>query len=182
MYQKRLLILCCLCFFFIIPLKASTTTSPFPPHQQYFKQSRAIFADLSPRVIRYSIVYEQFFAESGSTASAFRIGGFATLSDLAIPIGISTISKRGDNHLEGNFTVVPYINNVNSAFVRDGRTDTQLFLLAGLGYRYQSTHSKWIARLMISPFLFIDPPSSLAVAVETRFSLNFTLGIGLKLD
>lgn len=181
MYRVKLLISCCISFFSLFSLQASNL-SPFPPHQQYFRQSRAIFADLSLRGARYSIAYEQFFAESSSTASAFRIGGFATLSDVAIPVGISVISKRGDNHLEGNVTVMPYINNANSAFVRDGRTDTQLYLLAGLGYRYQSAYSKWIARIIVSPFLFIDPPSSPTVPVQTRASVNITLGIGLQLN
>ncbi|RMG22272.1 MAG: hypothetical protein D6730_16770 [Bacteroidetes bacterium] len=66
-------------------------------------------------------------------------------------------------------------------FKKDGKTDTFLYLVPGLGYRYQPRRGRWLVRVGLHPMLFMDPPSTNIFDVQPSWVLGGSAAVGLRL-
>ena len=62
--------------------------------------------------------------------------------------------------MEGSFTLIPYLNSIQNSVNGDRNLDGQLFIVPGIGYRYQQQRGGIFSKVALSSVLFLDPPSN----------------------
>lgn len=153
-----------------------------PLFAQFATPSHGIYLEVANRAAPYSLNYERTFHAGKQLAWAFRTGVSATSKALAVPLGLHAwTAPRKDHHLEFSLGVQPYIRGFQTLFRADGATDTYLYLVPGIGYRYQAQRTPWFARVAAHPMVFMDPPATNVWEVNPSWMLGASLAVGIRL-
>lgn len=167
--MKRVHIFLSLLFLVYLPSWAQTTGKS------------AFFLEIMSAGISHSINFETGIKTDRSFTYLFRAGISITKDILAIPIGIHAYTTPGDHHFEWSIVAMPHIKHYKTIFRQDGVTDTYLYLVPGLGYRYQPQRSRWFARAAIHPMIEMDPPSTNIFDVDPKLVWGLSAAVGLRL-
>lgn len=125
----------------------------------------------------YSVNYDRIFIQKAKFVLSYRIG-FSVLEDaVAMPVGINLITGKGNSHAEFSLTVMPYVDKYKSMFKDDDLSDKYIYLVPGVGYRFQKPQGGFFFKVFCSPTFFLDPPSSNFWKMDPK--LKFMIGGGL---
>jgi hypothetical protein len=144
-----------------------------------FKRN-TIFLDFSTKGAIYSINYDRIFNQRKSINLSGRIG-FSILKDaIAFPVGINLFTGKGSSHVEFSLTFIPYIDHYKSFLSKNDLSDKYIYVVPGLGYRFQKPNGGFFFMLTVSPTIFLDPPSSNFWNMDPRLYFTGSLGLGLS--
>ena len=153
----------------------------YHPMQSQSSGKSAFYLEVASAPTPYSINFETQIKEGKTFIYAFRVGGSLGKDVLAIPLGIHAYTKHGAHHFEWSLVAMPYINHYQTIFKQDGLTDTYLYVIPGLGYRYQRPQGRWFARAAVHPMIEMDPPSTNIFDVEPKFLGGISAAVGIRL-
>lgn len=111
----------------------------------------------------YSVNYERLVVETMNMTFNIRIGAAYVPNRISFPVAVSAYTTGGTHHLQLSLGGTPLIESK-----ANGTSDTFLYLVSGIGYRYQRTSNKPFFGLTLNPTLQLDPTSS-TVSEETKF-------------
>lgn len=140
-----------------------------------------MYLELANTPAPYSINFERQIRQGKAFIYVFRIGASVTRDALAIPIGIHAYTAPGDHHFEWSLVAMPKIHHFHTLFKADGLTDTYLYAISGLGYRYQQPSAKWFLRASLNPMLEMDPPSTNIFDVDPKLIWGVSAAVGVRI-
>ncbi len=169
LHKTTFLILICILFYGLKPSKVFSQDSDF--------KRNTIYAGFANEGALYSINYDRIFSQNKKFAWSYRIG-FSILEEAVVmPVGVYLLTGKGNSHAEFSFTVIPYIDKYQSMFKEDDLSDKYIYLVPGVGYRFQKPNGGLFFKVFGSPTVFLDPPSSNFWKMDPK--LRFMVGGGL---
>ena len=163
--------------FFLLTLFVTVTAAAQPVKNI---DRNTLYADFAIKGATYSVNYDRVFSYGKKLAKSFRVG-FSVLNDaIAFPLGIQFYSGKEAHHLEYSLTIVPYIEKYQDLFSGTSISDKKLYILPGLGYRYQPPTGGFFAKIVAGPLIYLDPAADDAVHMETKVYPGITAGAGFS--
>ena len=143
-----------------------------------FLSRNTFYLDLASKGAYYSLNYDRIFHQGDQLNYSFRIG-FSILKDaVALPFGINLFTGKKDNHIEFSITFMPYIDQYKSFLSENDLSDKYLYIITGIGYRYQKWGGGFFFRTALSPMLILDPRSSDFWKMDPKVELAVNIGLG----
>lgn len=140
----------------------------------------SIYGEGATKGATYSVNYDRVFSNSGKFNKSYRVG-FCILKDaIALPLGLQYFSGQGPHFLEYSLTLVPYIGAYQDLFSGNNISDKKLFILPGLGYRYQPLQGGLFAKIVAGPVIYLDPASDDFWRMEGKVYPGITAGLGFS--
>lgn len=127
---------------------------------QEMPPKHTFYAELAFRGPVYSINYDRVFKQEEKFAFSYRLGFSITKEALALPLGFNVFTGKNSAHLELSLSVVPYIEQYETFLSKNDHSDTFIYLIPGLGYRYQKPSGGLFFKVVLSPLILLDPPSN----------------------
>ncbi|MEN8119980.1 MAG: hypothetical protein ABFS35_06525 [Bacteroidota bacterium] len=168
--RKILVVFVCLLFSINIGLSQNKDST--------FLSRNTFYLDVASKGAYYSLNYDRIFRQGDKLNYSFRIG-FSILKDVvALPLGVNLFTGKKDNHLEFNITVMPYIDQYKSFLSKNDLSDKYLYVVSGIGYRYQKWGGGFFFKTALSPMLILDPRSSdfWKMDPEVKVAVNISAG------
>ena len=119
-----------------------------------------VFLEFSNRGPIYSVNYDHIFQRKNKFNLSYRIGFSISGEAIGVPLGINLFVGEKGSHFEASLKLVPYIKSYQGLIGSDKDSDGQLFIVPGIGYRYQQPEGGLFYRIVFSPVVFLDPPSN----------------------
>ncbi len=169
---KRLLILFLCLFFFtkkVVSQNIDTT----------FQSKNAIYTDFSTQGAFYSINFERIFYQNKKINISYRFGLTILKDDIAFPMGINLFTGKKNSHLDFSLVIIPYIFDYKSFLSSNDLSDKCMYVAPGIGYRYQKPSGGFFFRVLVSPMIFLDPPTGDFWNMDPTLYFAANLGIGL---
>lgn len=143
-----------------------------------FVAKNSIYADFASKGAFYSINYDRIFYQGNKLTFSYRLG-FSVLEDaIAIPVGVNLYTGKGNSHLEYSLTLIPYVDHYKSFLSSNDLSDKYLYVVPGIGYRYQRPQGGFFFKVVLSPTVFLDPPSSNFWKMDPKFYITANIGLG----
>ncbi len=143
-----------------------------------FTKRNTLYAGFANEGAIYSINYDRVFSQNKKLAWSYRIGFSLLENAIAIPVGINLFTGKGNSHVEYSFTVIPYVDKYRSFLSSDDLSDKYIYLIPGIGYRFQQPKGGIFLKALISPTVFLDPPSSNFWKMDPKLEFLAHIGIG----
>jgi hypothetical protein len=144
-----------------------------------FKRN-TIFADFATKAALYSINYDRIFRQYKTVNLSGQIGICVLKEDIAFPIGINLFTGKGNSHVEYSLIFVPYIESYKSFLHKNDLSDKRIFIEPGVGYRFQKPNGGFFFKAVVSPTLYLDPPSDYFWRMDPKLYLIANVGLGLS--
>ena len=139
-----------------------------------------IYADFASKGAYYSINYDRVFRRGEKLSWSYRVG-FSILKDaIAVPLGIHLFTGRYAHHAEFSITGVPYVEKYTKLFSSGNLSDKKIYVIPGTGYRYQKKEGGFFCRVVVSPLIYLDPPSDDFWNMESKLYLGINGGVGIS--
>ena len=163
----------------IVILLLALTNSGLSQEKDFtFSCRNAIYLNFTTRGALYSINYDRIFYETDKIAYSYRLG-FSVLEDvIAAPAGINLFVRKGNFHPELSLTLMPYVDKYKSFMSDNDLSDKYLYVIPGIGYRYQKPNGGFFAKALISPMVVLDPPSSNFWKMDPKLYPAASIGLG----
>ncbi|NJO92788.1 MAG: hypothetical protein HC831_30345 [Chloroflexia bacterium] len=143
-----------------------------------FTARNTFYAGFTNEGAIYSINYDRIFSQNNKLAWSYRIGLSILENAIAMPIGINLFTGKGNSHAEFSFTVIPYVDKYRSFLSSDDLSDKYIYLIPGIGYRFQKPKGGIFFKALVSPTVFLDPPSSNFWKMDPKLKFLAHVGIG----
>ncbi len=178
-YPLRLQIFVKFIVILFICLNISTGKIKSEQKDTIFSSKNTFYIDFCTKGAFYSINYDRIFYGKNRIYLTYRFG-FSILTDaIAFPVGINLFTGKKNSHLEYSLTVVPYIDHYKSLGSDNDLSDKYLYVIPGLGYRFQKPKGGFFIKAVISPTIFLDPPSDDFWNMDPKLYFTANMGIGL---
>jgi hypothetical protein len=128
----------------------------------------------------YSFNYDRIFNIGKKMTKSYRVGLSLLNNTIALPLGLQFITGKGLHHLEYSLTVVPYFEKYRELFSGNNLSDEKVFIIPGVGYRYQSPGGGFFGKIVIGPLIYLDPPADYFWKMDTRIYPGITAGAGIS--
>lgn len=139
-----------------------------------------VYADFASKGAYYSVNYDRLFRRGEKLNWSYRVG-FCLLNDvIAIPIGLQAFTGRDVHHAEFSLTVVPYVEKYTKLFSAGNLSDKKIYVIPGVGYRYQRPDGGIFFRIVAAPIIYLDPPSDDFWNMDPKVYAGITGGIGFS--
>lgn len=126
----------------------------------------------------YSLNFDRVFSSNDNLTWSYIIG-FSIMEDaVAMPIGVNAITGKNNSHLEFSFTIIPYIDKYQSFLSSNDLSDKYIYLVPGIGYRFQKPQGGFFFKSTVSPTILLDPPSNNFWKMEPKLKLLVGVGLG----
>lgn len=119
----------------------------------------SLFVDVSSAGPVYSLNFDRIFSGKTSIKYSYRVGFHLLNSDVGLPVGLSMLAGSNNHHAELGLTFIPYIKRFKYLFNEGSLSDKQIFIIPSIGYRFQKAGGGVFFRILVSPMVFLDPPS-----------------------
>ncbi|MDF1549687.1 MAG: hypothetical protein P1P88_17805 [Bacteroidales bacterium] len=145
-----------------------------------FYSKNTTYVDFASKGAFYSINYDKIFHQKKKFTLSYRIG-FSILEDgIAMPLGVNLFTGKGNSHVEYSLTVIPYIDHYKSFLSSNDLSDKYLYVVPGIGYRFQKPTGGIFFKIVVSPMIFLDPPSSNFWKMDPKLYFAGNVGIGFS--
>lgn len=145
-----------------------------------FLSRNTIYLDLASKGAFYSVNYDRIFHQGDKITYSFRLG-FSILKDaVALPIGINLFTGKENSHAEFSLSIMPYIDQYKSFLSKNDLSDKYLYIIPGIGYRYQKRIGVFFFKAVLSPMIILDPPSGDFWNMDPKVYATGNIGIGLS--
>ena len=142
-----------------------------------FTANNTFYADFTTKGAYYSVNYDHIFSQGQKLKWSYRIGFSILENAVAFPIGINAFTGKENSHLEFSLSIIPYIDNYQSFTSSNDLSDKYIYMVPGIGYRYQKPQGGFFFKALVSPTILLDPPSSNFWKMDP--TLHFTTSFGL---
>ena len=139
----------------------------------------SIYLELSSERPVYSINYDRIFHKGKKIYYSFRIGFSVEPDAISLPLGINIITGQKTHHAEFSLTIILYLDHY-TFLNADDQSDKYLFIIPGLGYRYQKPEGRLFFKLVAAPFIFLDPPSNDFWNMNPKVYGSIQSGVGIS--
>jgi len=179
-YPARFLLFARFLFVLFICLNLSIGTIKSEQSDTIYTSKNAFYIDFNTKGAFYSINYDRIFYGKNQIYLTYRFG-FSILNDaIAFPVGINLFTGEKNSHIEYSLTIVPYIDHYKSIGSDNDLPDKYLYVIPGIGYRFQKPKGGFFVKAAISPTIFLDPPSDDFWNMDPKFYITANMGIGLS--
>lgn len=138
----------------------------------------SIFLDFTNQGPCYSVNFDRIFSDHKKNNFAYRVGLHFFDQNFGLPLGISMLTGLSNHHAEFSLTLIPFIKNFNYLFKEGNLSDKQLYIVPGIGYRFQKPDGGILVKGLVSPMIFLDPPSDNFWNMDPKINPALNLGIG----
>ena len=138
------------------------------------------YADFASKGAYYSVNYDRVFHQGKKVNASYRAGFSIFNNVIALPLGINFFTGQNNSHLEFSFTIVPYIEAYNSFLKSNDLSDKKLYVIPGIGYRYQKAAGGFFFKAVASPLIYLDPPSDYFWKMDGKLYPAITVGAGFS--
>ncbi len=136
------------------------------------------YLDLASKGAYYSLNYDRIFHRGDKLNYSYRIG-FSIFNEIvALPFGINLLTGKENHHIEFSITFMPYIEEFKSFLSKNDLSDKYLYILTGIGYRYQKPEGGFYLKTAFLPMLILDPASSDFWKMDPEFKVGLSIGAG----
>lgn len=164
----------CLCFVLLLSFH------PFVYSQDVAIARNTIYAEGTSKGAFYSINYDRIYRLGAHFTDTYRVGFSLFDNVIALPIGLNFLKGDGFHHFEFGLTVVPYVENYKKLFAAGSLSDKKLYIIPGAGYRYQPPGGGFFFKALLSPILFLDPPSDNFWKMDGKLYAGGSVGAGIS--
>lgn len=149
---------------------------PFTASAQH--NDRAVWLEGGGGTPSYALQYEQYLASGGRNANGlyWRAGLGLERARISVPLSIHWVSRGNPHHLAMMVGATPQIRDLDLA-----DSDTYLYLVSGIGYRYESTRHRWMLSVMGHPMLIMDPTPQRLIDTTPQTDFRLSVGVGIQL-
>ena len=140
----------------------------------------SIYLELSSESPVYSINYDRIFHKGKKINYSYKIGFSVEPDAVSLPLGVNLITGKKTHHGEISLTIIPYLDHYKTFLNADDQSDKYLFIIPGLGYRYQKPEGKLFFKLVAGPFIFLDPPSNDFWNMNPKVYGSIQSGLGIS--
>jgi len=156
----------------------STNIALSQDNDSSFLSKNTFYIDLASKGAYYSLNYDRIFHQGDKLNFSYKIG-FSILKDvIAMPIGVNLLKGKNEHHIELSITVMPYIDQYKSFLSDNDLSDKYLYIISGIGYRYQKLSGGFYFRAAFSPMLILDPRSNDFWKMDAEFSAAVNISAG----
>lgn len=139
------------------------------------RKRNALFIELTGNEPAYSVNYDRIFSQRELVNYSCRIGFSMGKDELYFPVGINVFTGKKASHLELSLVLAPYIKQYEERGHDKG--DAYLYIIPGVGYRYQHRKAGPFLKLVASPAVLVDAPKDLAkMQSSVHAALYFSAG------
>lgn len=153
---------------------------PLPAQNITAMARNSIYAEGATKGALYSVNYDRVFSCGSKFNKSYRVGLSILKDVIAVPLGLQYFSGAGPHFIEYSLTLVPYIEAYQDLFSGNNVSDKKLFILPGLGYRYQPQHGGLFAKIVASPVIYLDPASDDFWRMDGKVYPCITAGLGFS--
>lgn len=139
-----------------------------------------VYVEGSSHGALYSINYDRVFRFGARFTNTHRIGFSLLNNAIALPLGINFLKGDGFHHFEFGLTVVPYVQHYQHLFSAGSLSDKKIYLIPGIGYRYQPPGSGFFFKAMAAPVVYLDPPSDNFWKMDGKVYAGGSVGAGIS--
>ena len=140
----------------------------------------SVYADFASRGAYYSVNYDRLFRRGEKLNWSYRVGLCLMNNVIAMPLGLQAFTGHNEHHAEFSITVVPYIEKYTKLFSAGNLSDKKIFVIPGVGYRYQRPGGGIFFRIVAAPVIYLDPPSDNFWNMDPKIYAGITGGIGFS--
>lgn len=137
-----------------------------------------VYAGFDSKDMYYSVNYDHIFHTNGKLSYSYRIGVSVLKDAFAVPLGIHLFTGAGSHHAEFSLTLIPYVDHAAGFAGSNDQSDKYLYVEPGIGYRYQQPGGGFFLRAVVTPILFLDPPSDDFWNMDPKLYAGGNIGIG----
>jgi len=145
-----------------------------------FQFKNTIYTDFLNKGTYYSINFDRIFHQSKKNNLSYRLGFSILDNAISFPIGINLFTGKKDSHIEFSLTVTPYVDHYKNILRDIDSSDKYIYIVPGIGYRYQKPNGRFFFKLAFSPMLFLDPPSDNFWKMDPKLYFAANMGIGFS--
>jgi len=145
-----------------------------------FSARNTIYADFASKGAYYSINFDRIFNQKGKLCWTYRLGFSILENAIAFPIGINAFTGKENSHMEFSLSLIPYVDKYQSLFSDNDLSDKFLYIVPGVGYRYQKPNGDFFFKAVLSPTILLDPPSNDFWKMDPQLHLTASLGLGVS--
>ncbi len=143
-----------------------------------FSARNTFYANFTNKGAYYSVNYDRIFSQGQKLTWSYRIGFSILENAIALPLGINAFTGKEKSHLEFSLSIIPYIDKYKSLTSSNDLSDKYIYLVPGVGYRFQKPNDGLFFKALISPTIILDPPSSNFWKMEPKLHFTASLGLG----
>ncbi|MEJ7829324.1 MAG: hypothetical protein WKF91_14035 [Segetibacter sp.] len=107
----------------------------------------------------YSLNYDHIFRAGQKLKISYSVGFSLLKESISFPMGLHFIRGNKEHHPELSLYVNPYIKYYKNVFDNTSTSDKYLFITPTMGYRFQSSRSRFFLKVQAGPLLSLDPAS-----------------------
>jgi hypothetical protein len=167
-YKRKFPAFVCACFYCLAATLCSGQT----------KAINTFYADFASKGAHYSVNYDRIFSQGNTLSKTYRVGISLFTDVIALPLGINFFTGHQNSHAEFSLTFVPYIEHYGHLFSGDNLSDKKLYIIPGVGYRYQPAAGGFFFKAIVAPIIYLDPPSDDFWKMDTKVYPGITAGLG----
>lgn len=137
---------------------------------------RSVFAEYLSAGNFISVNYDHVFRKGSSFSAAYRVGFSAAKNTIGLPAGICFFNGQQSSHAEFSLVFIPFVEDYQYLFKSGNLSDKKLYIVPGIGYRYQKPAGGFFFRIVASPVISLDPRS------DNFWKMDGTLLAGITAD
>lgn len=128
----------------------------------------------------YSMNYDRVFRSGNKFSKSYRVGFAIFNNTIALPAGIQFFSGNGVHHPEFSLTLIPYAEGYRDWFSGNNISDKKMWVIPGVGYRYQKPTGGFFAKMVAGPAINLDPPSDHFWKMNVKVYPGVAIGAGFN--
>ena len=175
--MKRSVIQSITCCALLFAVFLSYTSPVFAQTSSGVISRNTLYAGFDSKDVYYSINFDHVF-HTGKLNYSYRIGASILKDAFAIPLGIQAFTGAGSSHAEFSLTLIPYVDHSASFLGSKDKSDKYLYVEPGIGYRYQPPGGGLFFKAVVTPIIFLDPPSDDFWNMDPKLYGGGHIGIG----
>ncbi len=175
-YRKKSLVVLA-----ILLLASNITCTVFSQEKEAtFNARNTFYAGFSTEVAYYSVNYDRIIKQNKKLAWSYRFGFSILENAITLPIGINLITGKNNSHAEFSLSIIPYIDKYKSFLSSNDLSDKHIYVVPGVGYRYQKPNGGFFFKILVSPTIHLDPPSSNFWKMDPKLLFTANCGLGIS--
>ena len=139
-----------------------------------------IYVNTTTKGALYSVNYDRVFYKTDKLTYSYNFGISILEDAVATPVGINLFTGKENSHLEFSFIIMPYIDKYKSFLSKNDLSDKYIYIVPGIGYRYQKLKGGLFFKLTLSPMLVLDPRSSNFWKMDPELFATVNISLGFS--